>query len=110
MTLPAIAGTWGRPPDALSMAACGTAAALVLLAVLGRGRSLLDEDAVPRKHFLSLTAFVAALLSLAWISIYLRGGPRIIDATTYFLEGRALSEGSFAWPMPEPSASFRGRF
>jgi len=110
MTLPAVVGTWGRPPDLLSWIAVGAAAALSVLALLGRGRSLLDEDTIPRKHFLSMSAFVAALLSVAWISIYLRGGPRIIDATTYFLQGRALSEGSFAWPLPEPSASFRGRF
>ena len=55
-------------------------------------------------------AFGAALLSLAYVAFYLRGGPRIIDATTYFLQARALSEGHFAWHVPEPSASFRGSF
>ena len=41
---------------------------------------------------------------------YLRGGPRIIDATSYWLEARALSEGHLAFAVPEPSAAFRGRF
>lgn len=108
--LAALVGTWGRPPDTLAKAALATAVALAILAVLGRGRSLLFTDDVPRKHFLRLGAFVAAMLSLLWIAVYLRGGPRIVDATTYFLQGRALSEGDLAWKLPEPSASFRGRF
>jgi hypothetical protein len=60
--------------------------------------------------FLWITGFTAALLSIVYIALYLRGGPRIIDATTYFLQGRALSHGDFAWPVADPSASFRGRF
>ncbi len=52
----------------------------------------------------------AALLSAGYLHHYLRGGPRIIDATSYFLEARALSEGYFAFPVPDPSGSFRGRF
>jgi hypothetical protein len=55
-------------------------------------------------------AFIAALLSAGYIAYFLRGGPRIIDATSYFLEGRALSEGKLAWAVPEPTAAFRGRF
>lgn len=108
--LAALLGTWGRPPDAMAKAALATAIALAILAILGRGRSLLGAEDVPRKHFLRLAAFVAAMLSLLWIAIYLRGGPRIVDATTYFLQGRALSEGDLAWKLAEPSASFRGRF
>ena len=55
-------------------------------------------------------AFVAAFLSLGYVAYYLRGGPRIIDATSYFLEGRVLSHGHFSWTVPSPSESFRGRF
>lgn len=108
----ALLGTWGRPPDALAKLALGTAVALVLLAISGRGRTLLSGEDVPRRHFLALASFVAALLSLFWIATYLRGGPRIVDATTYFLQGRALSQGELAWSLPQdlPSASFRGRF
>ena len=35
---------------------------------------------------------------------------RIVDATTYFLQARAFAESGFTFPVPEPSASFRGRF
>ena len=52
----------------------------------------------------------AALLSLGYVAFYLRDGPRIVDATSYFLQARALSEGHLAWHIPEPTASFRGRF
>jgi hypothetical protein len=108
----ALLGTWGRPPDALAKLALGTAIALVILAISGRGRTLLSGEEIPRRHFLAFTAFIASLLSLFWIATYLRGGPRIVDATTYFLQGRALSQGELAWALPQdlPSASFRGRF
>jgi hypothetical protein len=108
----ALLGTWGRPPDALAKLALGFAVALLLLVISGRGRSILSGDDIPRRHFLAIAAFVASLLSLFWIAAYLRGGPRIVDATTYFLQGRALSQGELAWSLPEdlPRASFRGRF
>ena len=38
------------------------------------------------------------------------GGPRIIDATSYFLEARALAEGRLAWPLDAPETSVLGRF
>lgn len=63
-----------------------------------------------RSTFVLLAAAIAALLSGAYVAFYLRGGPRIIDATSYWLEARALSEGHTAWPVGEPSASFAGRF
>jgi hypothetical protein len=59
---------------------------------------------------LGLLALTATLLSAGYLLHYLKGGPRIIDATSYFLEARALSEGYFAFPVPDPSGSFRGRF
>lgn len=110
--LTAVLGTWGKPPDLPAKIALGMAGVLILAALFGRGRSILGigEHVLPRRLFLALTAFVTALLSLFWIAFYLRGGPRIVDATTYFLQGRALSHGDFAWPVLEPSASFRGRF
>lgn len=111
-TLHDVAGAWGRPGDWPSQAAAGLAVALLLVAFTGRGRSLLGLGPFPvsRTLFLWITAFVAALLSIVYIAIYLRGGPRIVDATTYFLQGRALSHGDLAWPVSDPSASFRGRF
>jgi hypothetical protein len=110
--LHALAGAWGRPPDDPSKVAAALALVALLLALAGRGRSLLGLGALPlpRKLFLWIAGFAAALLSIVYIAIYLRGGPRIIDATTYFLQGRALSHGELAWPVGEPSASFRGRF
>ncbi|WP_437531457.1 hypothetical protein WME79_02615 [Sorangium sp. So ce726] len=53
---------------------------------------------------------VAALLSAAYVAVYLRGGPRIIDATSYWLEARAMAAGHLAWPLDEPAASVLGRF
>jgi hypothetical protein len=52
----------------------------------------------------------SALLSFGYVAYYLRGGPRIVDATYYFLAGRALAEGHFAFGVPGPLASFAGRF
>jgi hypothetical protein len=108
----ALLGAWGRPPDLPAQIALGLALALAIVAIFGRGRSLLGlgREPLPRRLFLWLAAFAAALLSILYIGFYLRGGPRIVDATTYFLQGRALSEGSLTWPVLEPSASFRGRF
>ena len=53
---------------------------------------------------------LAFALSWAYLQFYLRGGPRIIDATSYFLEARSLAAGAFTFDVPDPSAAFRGRF
>jgi uncharacterized membrane protein (UPF0136 family) len=53
---------------------------------------------------------LAFALSCAYVSFYLRGGPRVIDATSYFLEARSLAAGSFSFHVPDPTAAFRGRF
>lgn len=105
-------GSWGRPPDDVARVALALAVAALIVALLGRGSSLvgLGPHPLPRRLFLWITAFGAALLSIFYIAHYLRGGPRIVDATTYFLQGRALSHGDLAWTPLEPSASFRGRF
>ena len=107
-----LAGTWGRPPDDAAKLAVGLAAVAMLLVMTGRGRGILGlgEHPLPRKLFLWIAAFSAALLSVVYIATYLRGGPRIVDATTYFLQGRALSHGDLSWPVADPSGSFRGRF
>jgi hypothetical protein len=105
-------GSWGRPPDDAAKVAAALAVAALLCVLTGRGRSVLGigPTPLPRTLFLWITAFAAALLSIAYVAFYLRGGPRIVDATTYFLQGRALSHGDLAWPVLEPSSSFRGRF
>lgn len=108
----AFVGTWGRPPDVPSKIALGLGVVLLALAAFGRGRSVLGLGDLPlRRHrFLALAALAAALLSVGYTAVYLRGGPRIVDATTYWLEGRALFAEGFRFSAPFPSASFRGRF
>jgi hypothetical protein len=115
----ALLGTWSRPPDLPAKIALALAALLALAAIFGRGGGLLlgfeqanpDARQTERRRFLAFFGFAAGLLSIAYIATYLRGGPRIVDATTYFLQGRALSHGDLSWTPPEgPSASFRGRF
>jgi hypothetical protein len=105
-------GSWGPPPDEAAKLAAALCVVALLCAVFARGRSLLGlgPTPLPRHLFLWITAFFAALLSIVYVAFYLRGGPRIVDATTYFLQGRALSHGDIAWPVMEPSGSFRGRF
>lgn len=113
----ALLGTWAKPPDDVAWGALALAALLLVVAASPAGpralASLLDfasiDDLARRRRFLTVAAFVAAFLSLGYIAFYLHGGPRLDEATSYFLEGRALSHGHFAWSVPDPSASFRGR-
>jgi len=62
------------------------------------------------RSFLLGASLVAMVLSAGYVAVYLRGGPRIIDATTYYLEGRALSHGALSWVLPEPATEVVGRF
>jgi hypothetical protein len=110
-----ILGTWGKPPDDVAWVALFAAGVLLVLALgpdaLRRSFGLVDPmDDGRRRRVVLFAAFAAAFLSLGYVAYYLRGGPRIIDATTYFLQGRALSHGKLAWKAIEPTASFRGRF
>jgi hypothetical protein len=63
-----------------------------------------------RSLWLAALCLLAFALSCAYLSVYLRGGPRVIDATSYFLEARSLAAGSFTFEALEPTAAFRGRF
>lgn len=63
-----------------------------------------------RSYWLAALCLLTFALSWAYVVYYLRGGPRIIDATSYWLEARALSGGQLSFTVPDPSASFRGRF
>lgn len=105
-------GTWGAPPDPTAKIAVVLAVGFVVLGTTRAGKNLLGvgPEKIDTRLFLWLTAFASALLSIHWIAHYLRGGPRIVDASTYFLQGRALSHGELAWPVESPTASFRGRF
>ncbi len=107
-----LVGTWGRPPDMPAKIALALALAMLLAAIVGRGGALVGAgpQRLGTRAFLGIAALAAAILSVAYTAVYLRGGPRIIDATTYWLQGRAMQGGDIAFPVPFPSASFRGRF
>ncbi|NUO49667.1 MAG: hypothetical protein HOV80_12490, partial [Polyangiaceae bacterium] len=71
----------------------------------------LVSKAIERPRLAAIVlAALAAILSALWIVFYLRGGPRIIDATAYYLEGRAFSEGKLSWQPMSPSTNIMGRF
>jgi hypothetical protein len=98
--------TLGPPPDVPSWVALATA---LLLVWQGR-RVFAALFRAPKWVAISLLAVIAFALSAGYVQHYLRGGPRIIDATSYWLEARALAEGHPSWPIDEPTASERGRF
>ncbi|HYO92887.1 MAG TPA: hypothetical protein VER33_00170 [Polyangiaceae bacterium] len=83
-----------------------------LLALLGlcRPRWLARLERVPAAGLLLLFSCAAAALSWGYVSHFLRGGPRIVDAAHYFLQARAFAEGGFGFSVPEPLAAFHGRF
>ncbi len=80
--------------------------ALAVLVALARKRL---ERLSPQTTLL-LLALAAASLSWAYFEFYLSGGPRVIDATAYLLEARTFAQGAFSFEVPDPTASFRGRF
>lgn len=104
-----IFGRWGLPPDEIAWAIFGFGLACVLASFASR--DLLESaKRATRARFLAGAGVAAAFLTLGYAAHYLRGGARIIDATTYVLQAKALAHGHFAWHEPWPSASFRGRF
>ncbi|MGK3967085.1 hypothetical protein WMF38_23290 [Sorangium sp. So ce118] len=110
----------GLPRDPAQWIALALSVAALLAGawLLRRGRSpaLARADPAPRSGaapglaIAAALAIVAALISAAYVAVYLRGGPRIIDATSYWLEARAMAAGYLAWPLDEPAASVLGRF
>ncbi|HKQ71281.1 MAG TPA: hypothetical protein VJT73_18185 [Polyangiaceae bacterium] len=99
-------GPFGNPPDEPSIVA-----AVVALLLVWQGRAAFRAMArAPRGVVAGVLALAAAALSAGYVFAYLRGGPRIIDATSYWLQAKALAEGHVTWPIDEPTASVRGRF
>jgi hypothetical protein len=95
---------YGPPRDLAQWTALALA-----FAVMAIGPRLV-RPAARRSVFLGLSALSAAALSAAYIVAYLREGPRIIDATSYYLEARAVAQGFFAWPVESPETAVLGRF
>jgi hypothetical protein len=94
---------FGLPRDPAQWLALAAAVAVLLFVRRARPRA-------SHRAMVAVAALAAAALSAAYIAVYLRGGPRIIDATSYWLEGRAMSEGLLSFPAGEPVHSVLGRF
>ncbi len=102
-------GPWGAPGDAVAWGALGLGLCALGIALAKKER-LVFVPGVSERVWLTACAFAAAFLSLGYVAFYLRGGPRIIDATAYMHQARALAAGHFGAQIPLPSESFRGRF
>ena len=98
---------FGPPPDAVAVAALVAAFGLFFLHHTRLGERVRQSNS---SLFIAVLAGLAAALSAGYVVHYLRGGPRIIDATSYWLEARALAAGKLAFDVPDPTGSFRGRF
>ena len=57
--------------------------------------------------WLAALCLIALGLSDGYVHFYLRGGPRIIDATSYWLEARTIATGSFSF-APAPLVGMNG--
>lgn len=113
---------WGWPVDGAAWLALFAGLGSALLAWMAR-RSAQRIDpskrqrargwwgqGIPTRWYLGLVASSSALLSLGYVWWYLRGGPRIIDATTYLLQAKLYASGQLAFEPPGPMPSFHGRF
>ncbi len=101
---------YGLPDDSIAWTALALAVALALAWLLTGRSARTTLGWVRPTWWVAVLAGCAACLSAGYVATYLRGGPRIIDATSYFLQARALAAGQLAFPVPDPLASFGGRF
>ena len=85
-------------------------AAVLGVATLVWGARLASFARLHERRAVTALAALAALLSWGYVVFYLRGGPRIIDATSYYLEARGFAEGHVTWPAGEPETAVLGRF
>lgn len=64
----------------------------------------------PRRYYTLSLALGTFGLSVAYVHFVLGGAPRIIDATSYWLQARIFAEGRFSFAPPGPLHAFAGRF
>lgn len=95
----------GPPSDATEWTALLTA---LLVALSAKRPSFFAWGS--QRTFRLVCAVLATGLSALYVLTHLRGGPRIIDASTYYLEGRALSEGHLSFALGDVPSSTMGRF
>lgn len=112
VSVASVLGTWGVPADPVARAALLGGVLLAIVAATPRARGKLGAlvFASPARSFAWAIGFGAALLSLLYVNQVLRGGPRIVDATTYLLQARTFAAGHATFDAGFPSASTRGRF
>ncbi|MBN1610453.1 MAG: hypothetical protein JW940_27740 [Polyangiaceae bacterium] len=106
---------FGAPPDGVAWVVLAVACVALSVAVLRPKwwTALMGTEYVRLSSvgwMVAGLALSAALLSAGYVAYYLRGGPRIIDATSYWLQARALAEGLVGFDSPLPRASVNGRF
>ena len=89
-------GEWQLPHGPLAWAAL----VLAVLAVAVR----------PSRAVVLACAALAAVGSAAYVPLILRGAPRIIDSTAYWLASRLFASGHLVLATEGPASSYRGRF
>ena len=104
-------GQLGLPPDGVAWASISLSLVLLLLTARRSWRMRFESICSKYYHRLLIALCLsAALLSWGYFAYYLRGGPRIIDATAYLLEARGFATGHWTLPVDTVSAAERGRF
>src|ERR1700690_3854283 len=104
-----IFGHFGVPPDAVAKCACGLAA-VIWLSHRRLNRAFQKLPAAQARDFVKWLALCAAIGSITYYYYYLRGGPRIIDATYYWLQAKTFATGHLTLPLLFPTSAQRGRF
>ena len=104
-----IFGHFGIPPDAVAKSACGLAA-VIWLAHGRLNRTWQKLPGAQARAGVKWLALFAAIASVTYYYYYLRGGPRIIDATYYWLQAKTFANGHLTLPLLYPTSAQRGRF
>jgi hypothetical protein len=99
---------FGLDSDPVAWATLIVACATLFVALSPRALGRVQR--ISARAWLFILTLSAGALSAGYLAYYLRGGPRIIDATYYFLQARALANGFLSFPVAEPLAAFHGRF